>query len=191
MQYKWTHPTLVRMDEPARTMRIDLLTEPQRECLRLVATHHNSKEIAHILGVSPSAVDKRIERAVQVLGARSRFAAARALAAGENNLPSELDPIVDQQTSNRLACEPIDLPSAILPTPETIQGEPWWLVRRLVGLSSPRYRIGGSTRNDLTTLQRLGLIMAVTLFVAVSSVAVLNMAVTLSGIVLEHRSVRR
>ncbi|RZM36228.1 MAG: sigma-70 family RNA polymerase sigma factor [Sphingomonas sp.] len=49
--------------------RIDLLTEAQRACLRLVLTHHNSKEIAALLGVSPSAIDKRIERAVQVLGA--------------------------------------------------------------------------------------------------------------------------
>ena len=173
------------MHDPVPVLPTDLLTEPQRACLRLVATHHNSKEIAHLLGVSPSAVDKRIERAVQVLGARSRFAAARALASVESS------GIADQPMSERVPCDPIDLPPAASASPSSGQGEPWWLVRRLLGLSSPGHRIGGTTRNDLTVLQRLGLIMAVTLFVAVSSVAVLNMAVTLSGIVKEHRPDRR
>lgn len=164
---------------------VEQLTEPQRACLRLVATHHNSKEIAHLLGVSPSAVDKRIERAVQILGARSRFAAARTLAAMEGR------PIPEPETSDRLPCDPIDLPPAIDSPPRSMQDEPWWLLRRLFGLSSPDVRVGGRTRNDLTVLQRLGLIMAVTVFVAVSSVAVLNMAVTLSGIVREHAPPRR
>ncbi len=179
------------MDDLAPGLTTDLLTEPQRACLRLVATHHNSKEIAHLLGVSPSAVDKRIERAVQMLGARSRFAAARALVASEGNMAAETDPAAERQTSDRLPCDPFDLPPARVPQPETAPDEPWWLVRRLLGLSSPGHRIGGRNRNDLTVLQRLGLIMAVTLFVAVSSVAVLNMAVTLSGIVGKHHPVRR
>ena len=59
--------------------RIDQLTEAQRACLRLVLTHHNSKEIALIVGVSPSAIDKRIERAIQILGVGTRFEAARRL----------------------------------------------------------------------------------------------------------------
>ena len=179
------------MNEPSPSLTIDLLTEPQRACLRLVATHHNSKEIAHLLGVSPSAVDKRIERAVQLLGVRSRFAAARALAAHEGTPIGEPEPVPDEQASDRLPCDPIDLPVTPSSPAQTAQDEPWWLVRRLLGLSSPGHRVGGRTRNDLTMLQRLGLIMAVTLFVAVSSVAVLNMAVTLSGIVGEHRPGRR
>ncbi len=179
------------MDEPAPSATTELLTEPQRACLRLVATHHNSKEIAHLLGVSPSAVDKRIERAVQVLGARSRFAAARALVASEGATAIDREPIADQPMSDRLPCDPFDLSPLPPPAAGANPDEPWWLVRRLLGLSSPGYRIGGRTRNDLTMLQRLGLIMAVTVFVAVSSVAVLNMAVTLSGIVAEHRLERR
>ena len=59
--------------------RIDQLTEAQRTCLRLVLTHHNSKEIAALVGVSPSAIDKRIERAIQILGVATRFEAARQL----------------------------------------------------------------------------------------------------------------
>ena len=179
------------MDEPAPSLRTDLLTDPQRVCLRLVATHHNSKEIAHLLGVSPSAVDKRIERAVQILGARSRFAAARALAVSEGATFAEPEPAMGNDTSERLPCDPIDLPPVAPSPPSAVQGEPWWLVRRLLGLSSPGPRIDGTSRNDLTALQRLGLIMAVTVFVAVSSVAVLNMAVTLSGVVKEYRPARR
>lgn len=173
------------MDERVVPVPIESLTEPQRICLRLVATHHNSKEIAQLLGVSPSAVDKRIERAVQVLGVPSRFAAARALARFEGT------PIPEPETSDRLPSDPIDLPPPPVSPPPTASDEPWWLVRRLFGLSSPDHRIGGRTRNHLTVLQRLGLIMAVTVFVAVSSVAILNMAVTLSGIVKEHSPARR
>lgn len=80
---------------------LDQLTEAQRECLRLVVAHHSSKEIAEIVGVSPSAVDKRLERAVQLLGVSSRFAAARLLAASEGG------PAYEQTTS-----EPSDLPPA-------------------------------------------------------------------------------
>ena len=66
--------------------RIDQLTEAQRTCLRLVLTHHNSKEIAALVGVSPSAIDKRIERAIQILGVATRFEAARQLQQHERGL---------------------------------------------------------------------------------------------------------
>lgn len=151
------------------------LTEPQRACLRLVASHHNSKEIAALLGVSPSAVDKRIERAVQMLDARSRFAAARMLIEHEGGA-----------TSDRLTWEAIDLPEPTIPDAIPLSNEPWWLARRLLG-SSPGRRYGGGTRNGLTKLQRLGVIMALTLFVAVSSMVVLNMALTLSSLIGHHR----
>ena len=59
------------------------LTDAQRACLRLVLTRHSSKEIALTLGISPHSVDKRIERAIQVLGATSRFDAARRVAQSE------------------------------------------------------------------------------------------------------------
>lgn len=55
----------------------EALTDEQLECLRLVDRHLSSKEIARRIGISPSAVDKRLERAVRMLGASSRFDAAR------------------------------------------------------------------------------------------------------------------
>ncbi|MEG3125846.1 helix-turn-helix domain-containing protein [Sphingomonas sp. GB1N7] len=59
--------------------RFDRVTEPQRECLRLVLTRRNSKEIALALGISSHTVDKRLERAIATIGATSRFDAARLL----------------------------------------------------------------------------------------------------------------
>lgn len=64
-------------DAPAR------LTEAQRESLRLVMAGYKSKEIAHTLGIGVDAVNKRLAAAKEVLGASSRFAAARQLAAWE------------------------------------------------------------------------------------------------------------
>ena len=59
---------------------IDRLNEGQRDCLRLVLAHHNSKEIARELGVSPHTVDQRLRIAMRILGVQSRFEAARKFA---------------------------------------------------------------------------------------------------------------
>jgi DNA-binding CsgD family transcriptional regulator len=148
---------------------LDQLTEAQRECLRLVYAHHNSKEIAEIVGISPSAVDKRIERAVQILGVSSRFAAARMLTAEEGG------PAYEQTTS-----EPFDLPSAP-GSSRTAAGEPLWLVRRLLGLQ-PIAGSGEEARNPLTKGQRLGVIVALIFLISMSSMALLNLGQTLSSL---------
>lgn len=57
------------------------LNDGQRHCLRLVLAHHNSKEIARELGVSPHTVDQRLRTAMRILGVQSRFEAARQFAA--------------------------------------------------------------------------------------------------------------
>jgi DNA-binding CsgD family transcriptional regulator len=56
---------------------IEKLTTKQREALRLLAYHRTSKEIAKLLGVSPSAADHRIESVCRKLGVQSRRDAAR------------------------------------------------------------------------------------------------------------------
>ena len=68
--------------------RFDRVTEPQRECLRLVLTRRNSKEIALALGISSHTVDKRLERAIATIGATSRFDAARLLGEYEGIAPA-------------------------------------------------------------------------------------------------------
>lgn len=60
---------------------VSQLSEGQIECLLLVDRHHNSKEIAAKLGISPHTVDQRIRRALEKLGVERRGEAARMVAA--------------------------------------------------------------------------------------------------------------
>ena len=53
------------------------LSQGQIECLLLVDLHHNSKEIAARLGISPHTVDQRIRGALDKLGVDRRGEAAR------------------------------------------------------------------------------------------------------------------
>ena len=83
-----TRPTVAVAPAPVHDRRMiasrfDRVTEPQRECLRLVLTRRNSKEIALALDISSHTVDKRLGRACATLGVTSRFDAARLLAEHE------------------------------------------------------------------------------------------------------------
>ncbi|WP_185829155.1 helix-turn-helix domain-containing protein [Sphingomonas ginkgonis] len=86
----------------ART-RVDRLNEGQRACLRLVAEHLSSKEIAARLGISPHTVDQRIRLALPILGVTRRSEAARLVALAETgayqrliyqapDIPADADP---------------------------------------------------------------------------------------------------
>lgn len=70
-------------------VRIEKLTEGQRDCLRRVLQHMTSKDIARELGVSPHTVDQRLRVAARKLGVSSRVEAARLLAQYEG-LSSEI-----------------------------------------------------------------------------------------------------
>ena len=61
------------------------LSDGQIECLLLVDLHHNSKEIAVRLGISPHTVDQRIRGALDKLGVDRRGEAARMVAAALPN----------------------------------------------------------------------------------------------------------
>jgi DNA-binding CsgD family transcriptional regulator len=90
---------------------LDKLSEGQKACLRLVARHFGSKEIARQLGISPHTVDQRIKVAMGILGAASRFEAARQLADHEQAGVSQ--PLVYQASDMAgLASNPPDLPSS-------------------------------------------------------------------------------
>jgi len=179
---------------------LDQLTDPQKTCLRLVFAHHNSKEIALLLGISPSAVDKRIERAVQLLSAPSRFAAARLLAESEEGTyerltwqafdgsPKHL--VVDEdggdrpgdegRAYDRLPSDPIDLSASLASVPISATGQPRGLVRKLLGWTPTTDE--GKPRNPLSKTQRLVVICGLVLFVALITVALLNMGSTLTSI---------
>lgn len=69
--------------------RIGLLTERQKQCLRLVADNRKTKEIARILNIAPSTVDNHLNSATTLLGA-TRFEAARMLREAETGNRQEL-----------------------------------------------------------------------------------------------------
>ncbi|MBX3480334.1 MAG: helix-turn-helix transcriptional regulator [Caulobacter sp.] len=84
------------------------LTPRERECLRLVARHHRSKEIARLLNISKSTVDKHIDRARERLGSADRRAAALALIEWERGMgieyppdPVPISPDIDTGSSDR------------------------------------------------------------------------------------------
>jgi DNA-binding CsgD family transcriptional regulator len=60
--------------------RVARLSPGQLDCLRLVAQHLSSKEIAAELGISPHTVDQRIRQSLQILGVERRSQAARIVA---------------------------------------------------------------------------------------------------------------
>lgn len=71
---------------------LDVLTPQERECLRLVARHLSSKEIARELGISKASVDTYLNRARVKLGVASRRAAAQlVVVAPPASLPESLD----------------------------------------------------------------------------------------------------
>ncbi len=67
---------------------IERLTPRERECLRLVAAHMRSKQIARELGIAPATVNKHCENAARKLEAADRVQAALMLASAEG-LPTE------------------------------------------------------------------------------------------------------
>ena len=64
--------------------RVARLTKGQRECLRMVYRHMETKEIARELGISPDGVTQRIKGAMRTLDVNRRKDAARMLAEAEN-----------------------------------------------------------------------------------------------------------
>lgn len=77
-------------------MAVDRLTERQKQCLRLVLTLGETKEIARALKISPNVVAKHIEEAMRRLGVSTRAQAALLLAqheSGGGNAPPEPEPL--------------------------------------------------------------------------------------------------
>jgi DNA-binding CsgD family transcriptional regulator len=69
---------------------IERLTARHRDCLRLVASNHSTKEIALALNLSPNTVDGYISEAKEIIGAATRRDAARAFQAFTNDRDPEV-----------------------------------------------------------------------------------------------------
>jgi DNA-binding CsgD family transcriptional regulator len=81
---------------------IERLTARHRDCLRLVASNHSTKEIAQALNLSPNTVDGYISEAKEIIGAATRRDAARAFQAFD----IERDPEILGGEFSRVASAP-------------------------------------------------------------------------------------
>lgn len=101
----------------AQADRVTKLSDAQRDCLRLVAEHRSSKEIARLLMISPHTVDQRLKRATNILAVDSRFEAARLLVNHERQhgpIHPLYERLVYQSPDLSLGCDgaEMDVPSS-------------------------------------------------------------------------------
>lgn len=174
---------------------ITKLTARQRDCLRLVLQHMQSKEIGRQLGISPMTVDNHFRSAIQTLGVSTRLEAARLLEAHELEEAGE-------RPSQRLTSQPRPVVSGLEPPimrSPAIVGD-----RQEEGVSALRedqvpYRTfrevsfvdfplpvptRGKPRNDLTIAQRLFWIAILIFGMGLGAGALLSGFATLTNIVL-------
>lgn len=137
--------------------RITKLSDVQKQCLRLAADGHSSKEIAPLVGLTHQTVDQYLHRARQVLGATNRREAARIFTEIERATPFkgfELKPVIIENPSDPgISEEPIEQQRA---TPKLLDLPP----------------IGGPL-NDLMLNQRLIEIGKITLFLTITVLVVI------------------
>ena len=162
------------------------LSEGQRECLRMVYRHMETKEIARTLGLSPDGVTQRIKTAMRILGVNRRRDAALLLAQYEGTKP--YPPLVHPPRD--IAINPD--PPTFGPSIEDGRQQQYGAVsvgamreEQTAFEAGPRLRSGrfrlplpiwGGRPNDLNTLYRLGWIVAIIVLVA------LTFGVFLSGL---------
>ncbi|WP_339826754.1 helix-turn-helix transcriptional regulator [uncultured Parasphingorhabdus sp.] len=154
------------------------LNDGQRDCLRLVLAHHNSKEIARKLGVSPHTVDQRLRTAIRILEVQSRFEAARKFAAFEAD--DRYQPLIYQMPDvepGRKNGEPDSSTGRTVRdrtgSTDDISNADGNIAIMTFGKSEfrhprlpvPRYR---GERNNLGTVERLGWILAIAIGSALS-----------------------
>ncbi|WIW91088.1 LuxR C-terminal-related transcriptional regulator (plasmid) [Sphingobium sp. V4] len=99
--------------EPYRT-KLPLISERQRECMRLVAENFTSKKIGKLLGISAWSVDKHIIKARRHLGDMDRYDAARIIRAYEAVLAGAPPPPQDLGTQSL----------GLLPSPKIVPSDP-------------------------------------------------------------------
>ncbi|MEK6638166.1 MAG: helix-turn-helix transcriptional regulator [Pseudomonadota bacterium] len=149
---------------------VALLSEGQRDCLRLVFQHRSSKQIARELGISSHTVDQRLKAAMRILRVSARIDAARILAAYEKDDPYQSlvhqSPGIAQRSSPAMMLPPIDYREL---HPTDIDGNAVHDVvasgQSLRDMTSPSSSwplpMYVGERNDLSLIYRLGWIFAI------------------------------
>jgi DNA-binding CsgD family transcriptional regulator len=136
------------------------LTPREREILRLIAAHLQSKEIARALGLSPKTVEMHVLSARRRLSGMSRRDAALAFVAWEGGAPG---------SDYRKQSEPLAALPDTPPSGREIKSD-------RNGASQPSLDVQPTGRRDwryeLSGLQWLGLVLGVTAAVAVALAAI-------------------
>jgi DNA-binding CsgD family transcriptional regulator len=146
------------------------LTETQKRCLRFVTKDCSSKDIARTLNISPHTVDTHIRTAVKLLGATSRFDAARILHSHET------------QSKRALSSQPSRLPEPEKSAIQTVSQQMLELAetgrpKRTKLLPLPDY---WGDRHDLTNTAKLGWIALLAIYICVSLGALVALFDTLN-----------
>lgn len=142
--------------------RVATLTDRQRECLRLILKHYETKEIARFLGISPDRASKDIKSAMAKLNVSRRVDAARILAGAEG---AHEGPGPVQALSEMVPMPPI-IPLPIAETQREYVAEmraTYVVDQPPIEFSMP-LRKPGSPHNDLRPWQRLVWIALITAF---------------------------
>ncbi|MET0373361.1 MAG: helix-turn-helix transcriptional regulator [Rhizorhabdus sp.] len=169
------------------------LTARQRDCLRLVLQHMQSKEIGRQLGISPMTVDNHFRSAIQILGVANRLEAARLLEAHERG---------EKTPSQRLSSQPQPVvypPDRPIMASPAIVGDRQEDVVNALREDQVPYRTfrdagvidfplpvptKGKPRNDLTIAQRLFWIAILIFGMGLGAGALLSGFATLTNILL-------
>jgi DNA-binding CsgD family transcriptional regulator len=154
--------------------RIQRLTDKQRECLRLVYRHMETKEIARDLGLSPDGVTQRIKSAMKTLGVDRRRDAARILAEAEGLAPYPRQVYSPRDIASNPEPAMIALPTEGEQHRSRFEGQGVMEEQAVFTVMSPAWPrgfqvplpFGGSRPSDLSWLRRLGWIIGIMLVIA-------------------------
>ncbi len=149
------------------------LSEGQRECLRMVYRHMETKEIARELGISPDGVTQRIKAAMRILGVDRRRDAALILAEAEGieAYPPLVYPPRDiaaaPQTGTMAASTEGERQSGFSGEAMREDQAAFWTAPRSPE-SAMRFPIGGAGPDDLGIWIRLAWIAGITIGIALA-----------------------
>ncbi|MDO7836932.1 helix-turn-helix transcriptional regulator [Sphingobium sp. HBC34] len=148
---------------------LPVLSEGEKQCLRLVAQGFNSKEIARQLHVSEHTVDQRVRTSLRKFGVANRKEAARLFISVEQRPPQSdtYQPLIYQ--SEPLASDPDPASSPDQPDRPDGQGEHRTLLHRILAFGPP---LGGST-NELSIDGRILAMIRAAVLTGVGVVALL------------------
>ena len=153
---------------------LPVLSEGEKQCLRLVSQGFSSKEIARQLHVSEHTVDQRVRTSLRKFGVPSRKEAARLFVSASHPKPQNdtYQPLIYQPEP--LASDPEPASFVVQPEGQGEQPERKMLLRRLLSFGPP---LGGST-NELSIDGR---ILAMIRAAVLTAIGVVTLLLLISG----------